>query len=247
MTTCFSRLLPGDWQRPGLAEREELNSGTQNGVRDQPRFAERGRGRHWAVHPTVLLMLLGILVLAASPGVQGQEWSPGGYLNAYGGANLMNDISVRTGTGSFKASPELGYRAGLAIGYELRPWLGIEFDTGFQENSLREPVSSSVKSMPLLLTAVFRWRTPVGVLPYAGVGAGGAVSTLDDPAGADINVVFGYQLTVGVEYELTPQLRVGVLYKLFGTTDQTYSIAGSEFKVSDVYSHFIGGNLSWTF
>jgi len=178
---------------------------------------------------------------------QDQEWSPGGYLSAYGGANLMSDLTITSGGQTFKASPETGYRAGLAIGYELRPWLGIEFDTGFMENSLHEPQSSSVKAMPLLVNGIFRLVNSTRIVPYAGIGAGGAVTTLDDPAGADINVAFGYQLTAGVEYELTPQLRVGALYKFFGTTEQKYSIAGTEFKINEAYRHLIGANLSWTF
>jgi opacity protein-like surface antigen len=180
-------------------------------------------------------------------GGQAQEWSPGGYLTAYGGANLMNDLTITTGGQTLKASPETGYRAGLAIGYELRPWFALEFDTGFQDNSLHELQSSSVKSLPLLINGIFRVVNSTRIVPYAGIGAGGAVCTLDDPAGADINVAFGYQLTAGVEYELTPQLRFGALYKFFGTTEQKYSIAGTEFKIKDAKSHFVGANLTWSF
>lgn len=175
-----------------------------------------------------------------------QEWSPGGYLNAYGGANLMNDIAVTTGVQSYKGA-DIGYRAGLAMGYEFQPWLGLEFETGFQENSLKDLHSSSVKAMPLLVNAVFRYRNASRIVPWLGVGAGGAVSTLDAPAGADISLVFAYQATLGVEYELTPQLRAGLLYKFFGTADQDYSIAGSHVQAKDAYSHFLGANLSWNF
>ncbi len=178
---------------------------------------------------------------------QAQEWSPGGYVNAYGGANLMNELTVKSGNSSTKVSPELGYRAGLAIGYEMYQWFGLEFDTGFQANDLHDAPATSIKAMPLLLNAMFRFPNSTGVVPYAGIGAGGAVSTVDSPLGADINLVFGYQATAGVEYELTPQLRVGAMYKFLAVPEQTYSIAGAEFKIADVYSHFIGVNLSWSF
>ena len=215
------------------------------GVPNTPTAFPRGTGRNSGRFAGVLPLVVALTFWALQSG--SQEWSPGGSLNAYGGANLLNDISISTGMTSFKGKPEVGYRAGLAIGYELRPWLGIEFDTGFQENSLTKPQSSSFKAMPLIMNAVFRYSNPTSIVPYVGVGGGGAVSTLDDPSGADINLVFAYQLTAGVEYELTPQLRVGALYKFFGTADQEYSIQGTSFKVKDAYSHFIGANLSWTF
>lgn len=193
------------------------------------------------------VLFLSLAVALCEARTNAQEWTPGGYLSAYGGANLMNDLTVTSGDRSFKVSPDTGYRAGLAMGYELREWFNLEFDTGFQENSLSEPRSGSAKAMPLLFNAVFRLPNPTRFVPFAGLGAGGAVATLDDPAGADIDFVFGYQLTAGVDYELTPQLRFGVLYKFFGTADQSYSIDGTQFKMKDVANHFIGADLSWTF
>lgn len=192
------------------------------------------------------LILLGALI-AGVGSMRAQEWSPGGYLNAYGGANLMDDITVKAAGVSGKVSPEAGYRAGLGIGYEFYQWFGVEFDTGFQANDLHDAPATTIKAMPLLLNAMFRFRNSTRIIPYAGIGAGGVVSTVNSPLGADINLVFGYQATAGVEYELTPQFRVGVLYKFFSVPEQDYTIAHTKFTVSDVHSHFIGANLSWSF
>ncbi len=194
-------------------------------------------------HQLIWVAVLGVCIAEAAA----QEWSPGGYLNAYGGANLMNDVTLKIGNSSTKLSPEVGYRAGLGIGYELYQWFGLEFDTGFQENDIHDAPATSIKAMPLLLNAMFRFQNSTGIIPYAGIGAGGAVSTVDSPLGADINLVYAYQATAGVQYELTPQLRVGVIYKFLAVPEQDYTIAGTGFKVADVYSHFIGANLNWSF
>jgi opacity protein-like surface antigen len=180
--------------------------------------------------------------LRASAGASGND--TGAYLTLDGGANFVQPVTVQSrGSASHSTDIDTGWRVGLIGGYKLNSWAAVELETGFSDNNVHNGDGMWFGSVPVLGNVVFRYENSSKFVPYIGVGAGGAYTMVEGNDTDKTDFVFAYQAKVGVDYEISPCVAVGVGYKFFGTADQKYD----EVKIKDIYTHFIGLNLTWKF
>lgn len=156
---------------------------------------------------------------------QDDEFDPGIYVKAYGGAGFLSDTTFDfTGQGgpnsSADASFDAGFLAGGAVGYAFTDNWSAELDYAYRSNDV-----SSVRvngqtvanggdyaSTSLMLNGFYRFDTDWRVRPYVGAGIGFATEIDVDLEGGPSNggwsgTAPAAQLMVGGEANLTDSLR----------------------------------------
>ena len=168
--------------------------------------------------------------------------SAGPYLTLDGGVNIMQDVTVESRGFSDKVKMDTGFRVGLIAGFNLNEWAALELESGFLYNSVKDS-DTWLGTVPVLGNVVFRLENASGFVPYIGAGAGGAYTMVRDGGADDSDFVFAYQGKIGVAYQISPCMALDVGYKFFGTAEQKYD----NFKLTDIYNHYIGISLTWKF
>jgi opacity protein-like surface antigen len=201
-----------------------------------------------------LLAASSLVVLWARPA---RAADPGPYLRADGGVNFVTGTHLDIEGLPGNLSLNTGFRVDGAFGYQFAPWLAVEFEGGFIQNSVRSlslqdqtasPVGDShLRQYPLLLNAVVRYENPTEFIPYLGVGVGGVLSTLKISGDSDNDSVLAFQAKAGVIYKIEEQAWVDIGYKLLGTAEQSYQIGGVHLQTKDVLNHFVGLSVIWNF
>lgn len=166
-------------------------------------------------------------------GALGYAWDSHG--NAGGGAifRIEGEVLYRTS--------DLNDLAILAI---TQTFLGPIITVGTLDGT------GDVSTLGLMVNGWYEFSTGMPWRPYIGGGAGMANISLNDVGfdffGLDITLVddddwvFAYQFGAGLNYEITPQVVVGVEYRYFATADPTFTdVFGGEFD-GNISSHNIG-------
>ena len=114
---------------------------------------------------------------------------------------------------------DTGFNGEIAVGHYFNPNMALEFSVGYLESSASEAgVSGDIKSYPILLS--IKGVAPVaGGELYALAGAGFYISDAS-LSGFGLNVdsndtPFGFQLGVGGNYNLSPNVFLGLEAKYF--------------------------------
>jgi len=127
-----------------------------------------------------------------------------------------------------------------AVGYAFDKYFGLDFETGYIWARIDhipgyDTDRSSIGNVPLLVNATLTLPIPHTIIvPYVGVGAGGAVSIFDAHSfgdqgqiqtayGSESDTVFAYQAFAGVRFMIARNVSLGVGYKYFATANTTYS------------------------
>ncbi len=195
----------------------------------------------------VCATLTAVLALPASAADTGL------YFNADAGANWAQDADV-SGGGTLKT--DIGFRFSAGVGYNLNKNWGVEFDTGYVWNKIKDAGDSTFSHVPFMVDVVYRYPIGAKFETYIGGGAGGVYSVLniDGTVGSvrinddDGDVVFGWQAIAGVRYLLSETMSVGVGYKYLGTTEGKYDIQGvGSVKIDHVHNHSFGAAFNWKF
>lgn len=161
-------------------------------------------------------------------------------------ANLTEIGGPVTSGGELKLSP--GMQFDLAAGYRITPWLSLEGELGFAFHTVDSVGNwsypdSALSQMLMMANVVVEYpRGPL--VPFAGVGAGGVLSTLSfgnyydyyysssDGSGTDF--VPALQAFGGVRYQFHDNWSVGVVYRVLVTDDQEWDVDwrdGGSFRV----------------
>ncbi len=164
----------------------------------------------------------------------------GPYLRAGTGPSFFQDGRLNQFGGPANGSVryDTGLAADAAFGFAFNQNVSVDFELGFigaRINDVRgySSENSSVVNVPLLVNATFSLPIPrTNIVPYAGIGAGGAIATFHTDGfsdgvttvyGRESDGVFAYQAFAGVRFMLTPQMSLGVAYKYFATDDPVFS------------------------
>lgn len=201
--------------------------------------------------------LLAVAALALHPALSGRAADVGPYFRLDGGASFVEGTGLEIDGLPGHLSLDTGFRVDGIFGYRLNRWLGVEFEGGFQDNSVSSlslegqtahPGSDShLYQIPLLANVVFRYENSTAFIPYVGAGAGGVLSRLKIYGDDDQTAVFALQAKAGLIYKIMEDAWVDVGYKFLGTAEQGYNIGGSNLKTKEVYSHFLGASVVWNF
>lgn len=196
----------------------------------------------------------------------------GPYFRAGAGAAFTQDGHFREFDG-VPVGNKINYRTGLAIdaagGYQFNRYFGMDVEVGWIVNEISdaEGFASSdtfVHNIPILANAILQFPIPnTFITPYAGAGAGGAITVFDTDgfsnggvtlSGNDSDVVFAYQFFGGIRFNINPQMSVGVEYKYFATDNSRYrypDFFGIEpdlvFGLSGVRSHVVTATVNIKF
>jgi opacity protein-like surface antigen len=167
-----------------------------------------------------------------STGYYATGGSTGFYVAGGLGPALTEDTEVKEFFGPVSGSEvryDTGVRFSIGGGYQFNEWLGAGFETGLIYNSAKSVSGSSradfgVGHVPFLANVVLQCPRTAPVVPFVGVGAGFAGSTIDidnftmggtTVTGTETDVVYAFQAFAGMRYEFSEQMSAGFTYKYF--------------------------------
>ena len=202
-----------------------------------------------------LCLAAGLILPLPARAADAADFGP--YIRADGGANFVTGTHLDIDGSPGNLSLDTGFRVDGAFGYQFQPWLAVEFEGGFIQNSVRSITlnnltaspegDSNLEQIPLLLNVVLRYENQTEFVPYLGVGAGGVLSTLKISGESDNDAVVAFQAKAGIIYKIMAAAWLDVGYKFLGTAEQNYRIGGANLRTKDVFNHFIGLSVIWTF
>jgi opacity protein-like surface antigen len=164
----------------------------------------------------------------------------GPYFRAGIGPAFTQDGKVTEFTG-FTPGNAIEYRTGLAlegaIGYAFNDWVSIEFEAGWIGNEIDGVTGfmhndTFLYQAPMLASVTLQQRIPQTIVtPYVRAAFGGSVAIFDTDGlsngtvelfGEDADMVFAYQFSAGLRFDLNEQMSIGASYKYFATEDSTF-------------------------
>jgi len=194
-------------------------------------------------------LLMGALSVGSSTQVGAADHlEPGPYASFGAGLNMVNELSLNSG-GSRELDP--GFRLSVAGGYRFTPIISAEIETGFLANDVKDAGDTALSQVPLLANVVFRWENSSPFVPFIGVGAGGVASffTVDDVISEDddSDVVFAWQVQLGVHYRINDNMSAGITYKYLGVDGPEFDLGGGIIQFDVMHNHAIMGSFNWSF
>ena len=153
-----------------------------------------------------------------------------------------------TGPVPSTVSYDTGLAAEAAIGWAFNQYAALDFETGYigaEINNVPGYISdnSRLYNVPFLVNFTLSCPIPHTILvPYIGVGAGGADVVFDTDnfqdnaglngvVGSENDVVFAGQAFAGLRFQLTHHVSFDLGYKFFATSNPTFSYPPDDFKV----------------
>jgi opacity protein-like surface antigen len=186
------------------------------------------------------------------------------------GGNIPENPSLRLHdgfvTGGDKMELDAGVQFSAALGYRVVPWLILEGELGFSYNGVKAVGNFTYPDTALTqftMMANLVIEPPTGPLvPFAGIGAGGVVSTLTfgnyysyyygDSDGHGTDFVPAAQAFAGLRYKFGERTSLGVSYRFLVTEHQKWDVnwyTGNDFTVSvdSMRTHLISLEFSASF
>jgi len=162
------------------------------------------------------------------------------YIGGGTGLAMPRDITVEDRTAGTpiraKTRFEPGPRLDVSVGYNFTEHWAAEFETGLIFNSSKGSQTLSLTSgdqfwfqVPLLANLAYKIPTRVPLKPFIGAGVGGIYTTVqrDDHIAffghsVDHDLVFAYQASGGLRYQIGEKAELGLAYKFTGTLDHNF-------------------------
>jgi len=206
----------------------------------------------------------GALLVAVSlqAGDSDKKW----YARADMGGTLMDnaDVDQFVVSGAGEMEFTAGFDFGVAVGYHVTPWLGVEFQTGYTLNGVdslnmwgfSQSMDASVMQLPFMVNVVYECNHCGKFVPFIGAGVGGMSSffSVDDTVwvenayvgmdGTGADIEFAYQFFGGLRYEINDRMGVGVLYRYSASQGPSWDVEDwywdytiGEIKLDDLRTH----------
>ena len=148
--------------------------------------------------------------------------NPGVYFGVEGGLNWMFNTTILNQT----VYPQTGWALGGKVGYDF---VGprIELEGLYRENNNGNffggsALTGQIGQVSAMANLLYDFNATGTFVPYIGVGAG--IGWVDSASSLG-STVFAYQGIIGIGYNVSPNFRVNIDGRYFGTTNPT--IAGS--------------------
>ncbi len=188
----------------------------------------------------VAAMLIGLPVVVHAQSVQPR----GFYIGVEGGANWLLNQTINTPAlgASINVQPDPGFAAGGVVGYDF---LGprVEVEAVHRRNTA--PITLAIPGDPVFAFTAESHQTAIlanvlydifagsPVVPYIGAGAGVAFTSTSAVLGGGQAIAFqssstqfAYQGIVGLGLNVSPQIRVNLDGRYYGTTSPTIDATG---------------------
>jgi opacity protein-like surface antigen len=170
------------------------------------------------------------------------DWEQFNYWKLDGGPLWTSSTGVKDLFGPVRSGTRVdfgtGASVGLGAGYRLTDWFAAELETGFMVSPIESitgaaQVDGTVFNCPLMVNGVFQIPNRSRFTPYAGLGIGGAFSTLDLAylnygntmfSGSSSAAVFAFQGFAGLRFALTEHSSLGLEYRFLRTGGPSYEM-----------------------
>jgi opacity protein-like surface antigen len=188
--------------------------------------------------------IIGLFMLLMLPGVS-LSADPGPYVSGQMGATFLNDsnYSETLDYGTLQYKP--GFAIGIAGGYNFGMFR-VEGEIGYQKNGIdtrsncsggtcvwRSISSGDITALSFLINGYFDFVNSSPFTPYISAGIGTANLDYKIENWSDYDVVFAYQVGVGVAYAINKHFAVDLKYRFFATEELKTTI--ETFESHNVY------------
>jgi opacity protein-like surface antigen len=218
----------------------------------------------------VFLVLAGILMsVAATIAAEAGD----NYLVLRGGIGWMDEKDRTAGNYNSHYGLENEYELNLAYGRRFG-WVRPEIELGFLDmdidhmmkwNLFREDDVGTEQQYRLMVNVFADWKNSSDFTVFAGVGIGPAIVHLEksftgvdaqgNSVGAimtsdDTDTVLAYQAMAGASYQISEDWALELMYRMYGTTEQTFSQSGgfqTSVEVEDAISHNVDLGVRYSF
>ena len=175
--------------------------------------------------------IIGLLILLMLPGVS-LSAAPGPYVSGQLGVTFLNDSNyseVMSDYGTIQYEP--GFALGIAGGYNFGMFR-VEGEIGYQKADMdtasdcsgsacvwRNISSSDITALSFLINGYFDFVNSSRFTPYISGGIGMANLDYRIENWSDYDVVFAYQVGVGVAYTINDHFLIDLKYRFFATEE----------------------------
>jgi opacity protein-like surface antigen len=204
---------------------------------------------------TKTILLASSAVVALSIAATPAEAAGNFYVTVYGGVNFLNDESFAVATVpsssttfTFNGDADVGFAVGAAVGlslHDILPGLRGEVEVAYRQQDVDGPWASFTtgvgsysgvvdydQSSFAVMANLWYDLDLAGVRPYFGGGVGWARTEIDGNFGPtptfDIdNSGFAWQLGAGINFDISPNVMLGVGYRYFNGPEVTIAAPGA--------------------
>lgn len=174
----------------------------------------------------------------------GSPW----YIDVALGYVVVSDADLSTGALNGELSADAGFGGSFALGYQWKENVRFDLELAYRSNDLDRvtvggfgfvgtaDVEGTVSTLAAMLNGYYDIELGWPVTPYIGAGLGMAQVTVDSKTLStdDSATVLAYQGSLGVLYEITPQITARFGYRLFVTADPEIKNTEGEYTANSI-------------
>ncbi len=155
------------------------------------------------------------------------------YVDVALGYVMVADADLSTGAVNGELAADAGFGGSIALGYQWNESVRFDLELAYRSNDLDQikvggfgftgtaDVEGSVDTLAAMVNGYYDVDFGWPVLPYVGAGLGLAQVSIDSSTLStdDSDTVLAYQGSLGLLYEISPQIAARFGYRLFMTAD----------------------------
>lgn len=210
---------------------------------------------------TIRTRLLGAVAVAALLVPVAASAEEGFYLGGGLGLSIPGNADYEDATNTNEIESDLGFAGLVSGGYQFDSNWRVEAEFGARINQVGgitgtgggAPEDGDINVFSLMANAMYGIPTGTKFTPYVGVGAGIAwvkAKELDAVLGStidDSDTTFAYQGILGVEYDISSNLKASLDYRYFRTGDLSFSDAAANDIDAKYSNHTVSVGVRYLF